>query len=339
MGKKSKKPGGSTDKFPFVSVCTPTFNRRPFIPALIECFLHQDYPKDRLEWIIIDDGTDKIEDMVSHIPQVKYFKYDEQMVLGKKRNISNEKSLGDIIVYMDDDDYYCPTRISHAVHMLKLNPGALCAGGSKQLIYFKHIEKMYQMGPYGPNHATAGTFAFRRKLLDVTSFSNDAALAEEKFFLKNYTIPFVQLDYMQTSVMLSHRHNTFDKRRLLTTSSQKYIKEININPRSLIKNPILSKFYLDDADMILEQYLPGAPEMKPEVLRQQKAMDECRKQVKLERENKTFEMTDKNGKTNNYTIEHIVGILNEKENIIVHLNKVIAQKDNEIRILKGKLLS
>ena len=44
-----------------------------------------------MEWIIIDDGTDKIEDLVKDIPQVKYFKYDEQMVLGKKRNIMHEK--------------------------------------------------------------------------------------------------------------------------------------------------------------------------------------------------------------------------------------------------------
>ena len=45
---------------PLVSVCTPTFNRRPFIASMIACFKHQDYPADKMEWIIIDDGTDKI---------------------------------------------------------------------------------------------------------------------------------------------------------------------------------------------------------------------------------------------------------------------------------------
>ena len=163
MVKNHKK--NKITKFPFVSVCTPTYNRRPFFSAVINCFQHQDYPKDRMEWIIIDDGTDKIEDLILDIPQVKYFKYDTQMALGKKRNISNHEAKGEIIVYMDDDDYYCPTRVSHAVQMLKLHPTALCAGGSKQLIYFKHIEQMYQLGPYNNNHATAGTFAFRRKLL------------------------------------------------------------------------------------------------------------------------------------------------------------------------------
>ena len=61
---------------PFVSICTPTFNRRPFIPYTIKCIQSQDYPLDKIEWIIIDDGTDKIGDLVCDIPQVKYFSYD-----------------------------------------------------------------------------------------------------------------------------------------------------------------------------------------------------------------------------------------------------------------------
>ena len=71
----NKKNKIKNNLFPFVSLCTPTFNRRPFIPYMIKCFEHQTYPKDRIEWIIIDDGTDPIGDLVKHIPQVKYFYY------------------------------------------------------------------------------------------------------------------------------------------------------------------------------------------------------------------------------------------------------------------------
>ena len=41
------------------------------------------------------------------------------MSLGKKRNIVHEKSKGEIIVYMDDDDYYPPERVSPPVEMLQ----------------------------------------------------------------------------------------------------------------------------------------------------------------------------------------------------------------------------
>ncbi len=153
--KKNKCKKSKKSKYPFVSVCTPTFNRRPFISHMIKCFQAQTYPKDRMEWIIIDDGTDKIEELVINIPQVKYFKYDKKMTLGAKRNLMHDKSIGEILVYMDDDDYYPPERVSHAVETLKSNPSALCAGSSEIYIYFKHISKLYQFGPYGPNHATA----------------------------------------------------------------------------------------------------------------------------------------------------------------------------------------
>ena len=73
MGKKKE----NKKELPFVSICTPTFNRRPFIPYTIKCFQNQDYPEDKIEWIIIDDGTDLIEDLVGHIPRVKYYKYND----------------------------------------------------------------------------------------------------------------------------------------------------------------------------------------------------------------------------------------------------------------------
>ena len=79
---KHKNKGIVIDtKLPFVSVCTPTFNRRPFVEMMIKCFDSQDYPKIKMEWIIIDDGTDPIEDVVSSHPSVKYFKYNENMTL------------------------------------------------------------------------------------------------------------------------------------------------------------------------------------------------------------------------------------------------------------------
>ena len=159
-----------TKEYPFVSICTPTFNRRPFINMMFQCFKNQTYPKDRMEWIIIDDGDDKIEDLIkkSGISQIKYFPVKKKMKLGEKRNFMHSKTKGDFLVYMDDDDYYPPERVQHAIEVLEKNPGALCAGSSELYLYFKHIDKMYQSGPFGPTHSTAATFAFRRALLNYT---------------------------------------------------------------------------------------------------------------------------------------------------------------------------
>jgi glycosyltransferase involved in cell wall biosynthesis len=176
-----KKPKNNKKHLPMVSVCTPTFNRRPFIENMFQCFRNQTYPKNRIEWIIVDDGTDKIRDLIdkSNIPQIRYFEVKEKMTLGAKRNYMHKFVRGTIIVYMDDDDYYPPKRIEDAVEKLEANPKALCAGSSEIYIYFKHIKKMYKCGPYNPNHATAGTFAFKKELLKITSYEEHAAVAEE----------------------------------------------------------------------------------------------------------------------------------------------------------------
>ena len=295
-GKKNKgnqkngKNNRKQEKYPFVSICTPTYNRRPFIESMIKCFNHQTYPKDKIEWIIIDDGTDKIEDLVIDISQVKYYKYDEKMVLGKKRNLMHEKSKGDIIVYMDDDDYYPPERVSHAVSMLQSHPKALCAGSSEIYIYFKHIEQMVQFGPYGPNHGTAGTFAFKREMLKDSVYDDTAALAEEKAFLKNYTVPFVQLEPKKTILVFSHVHNTFDKKTLLDNRHPKYVKDSDKTVDDFIKEPELKEFYMNQIEPLLVNYEPGRPEMKPDVIKEMARITIEREKMQTEQNNKMHEL-------------------------------------------------
>ena len=327
MGKNKQK----ISKKPFISICTPTFNRRPFIPFMIKCFENQNYPKDKIEWIIIDDGTDKIEDMVSHIPQVKYFKYDEKMTLGKKRNIGNEKSIGEIIIYMDDDDYYPPDRFSHAVDMLKQNPKALCAGSSAMFIYFKHINKMYQFGPYGPMHATAATFAFRRELLNQTTFNEVSCVAEEKQFLKDYTIPFVQLDPKKSIVVFSHNHNSFDKKELLKQMPNPHIHETELRPQDIVKEKDILQFFMNDIDSLLEAYEPGNIKNKPDVTQQLSI-------IKEQREKMIKEQVDKQTKYNE-TIQklQLLQTPNDFQSKINNLSQLVQELTLENSQLKDKV--
>ena len=213
MTNKHKK--NKNNEMPFVSLCTPTFNRRPFIPFMIKCFEHQTYPKDKIEWIIIDDGTDPIEDLVKQIPNVKYFYYKEKMLLGKKRNLMHSKCSGDIIVYMDDDDYYPPERISHAVETLQNNPDFLIAGSSEMHIYFDSKQLVYQCGPYKKYHSTAATFAFKKQLLLQTKYDDNMGLSEEQKFTKEYNIPLIQLNSLKSILVFSHKHNSLNKEKLL----------------------------------------------------------------------------------------------------------------------------
>ena len=323
MGKKNKKKNKKV-QLPFVSVCTPTFNRRPFIPSLIKCYKHQKYPLDRMEWIIVDDGTDYVEDLFTNIdiPNLKYIKLDEKITLGKKRNLMHTFCKGDIIVYMDDDDYYPPDRVSHAVEMLTKNKKALCAGSSEIYIYFKHIDSMYQFGPYGPNHATAGTFAFKRELLKDHAYENHAALAEEKAFLKNYTVPFVQLNPLKTILVFSHTQNTFDKKELLKNPHPDYVRKSDKIVDMFVKEADMKDFYMNQIDELLKDYAPGDPKMKPDVLKQIKEISAKREKMAQDRMRNApsnIVVSDSQGNQKNLSLHEVSELLKNQQKTISEL--------------------
>ena len=334
---------------PFVSICTPTFNRRPFINTMFQCFRNQNYPHTLMEWIIVDDGTDKIQDLVksSGISQIRYFSIQKKMNLGAKRNFMHTKATGSILVYMDDDDYYPPDRVSHAVERLMSNPQALCAGSSELYLYFKHIQKMYQCGPYSPTHATAGTFAFRRELLSQTKYEEHAALAEEKAFLKEYTIPFVQLDPMKTILVFSHEHNTFDKRKLLKNQHPQFFKESNKTVDMFIKRDSehdIKTFFMEDIDELLLKYEPGEPKMKPDVIEQIKIIEAKHEQMEAEMNEKNqgglsniiLEQPGQGPK--NLTNNEVIALIKQQQSHIELLTKQKDDFESSLRTLQFQLL-
>jgi len=330
--------------YPLVSICTPTFNRRPFIPTMFECFRNQTYPKYRMEWIIVDDGTDRIKDLVesSGIPQIKYFELPKKVSLGEKRNYMHSKATGSIIVYMDDDDYYPPERVSHAVEKLMDNKQALCAGSSEIYIYFKHIQKMIQFGPYGPNHATAGTFAFRVELLKHTKYQDHAAVAEEREFLKGYTIPFVQLDPIKTILCFSHEQNTFDKRKLLENPHPEYVKESQKKVTDFIcleKEAGIKKFFMEEIDPLLEKYEPGHPKMKPDVLKQIAQIEKDRDKMMQEEMAKNGQiMMNEPGKPPvAMTMPQIAELLSKQGEMISKQTEMLSKQHEQIQIYERRI--
>ncbi len=203
-----------------VTLCTPTFNRRPFFEAVMRCIAAQTYPRDRMEWLVVDDGTDPVGDLFAEgaydaaaLPPVRYeYVGPEKQPLGAKRNLTNALARGDILVYWDDDDYYPPTRVAHAVDMLLKNRAYKIAGTKAIHVYFTDEGEVYRYGPYSnrPEQASAASFAFWRSY--TGRFEPLAALAEEESFTRDFTEPMLALDPMQTILAMAHDHNSYDKR-------------------------------------------------------------------------------------------------------------------------------
>jgi glycosyltransferase involved in cell wall biosynthesis len=237
-----------------VSVVTPTYNRRMFIPTLIDLYKAQTFPKEKMEWIIIDDGRDKVEDLfqevINIVPNIRYIRKDEKMRLGAKRNELNRLAKGEIIIAMDDDDYYPPDRVSSVVAAFKKNPKIELAGSSEMNLYYLDSKKIYTIGPYTSTHATNGTMAWRKSYSDKHKYDEFVTKAEEITFLENFKHPMIQLNPLSTILVICHEDNTADKNELRDEHLQKNgtfsskFKESAYKLEDLVKDKKIRDFYL-----------------------------------------------------------------------------------------------
>ena len=202
---------------PFVSIITCTFKRQSFFNNIKNMVRAQDYPHDKIEWIIIDDTPDL--DSSSVFPsdldgiQVHYFYLKKKISLAKKRTLLNHKAKGLYIINMDDDDYYPRCRVSHAVEKLQSSGKAL-AGSSKMFMFFSKDASIYQLGPYREDHGTAATLAYTKEYTLTHDFGY-GNYAEEGVFTEEWKHPMEALDPMKTVLALSHSNNTIEKTMFL----------------------------------------------------------------------------------------------------------------------------
>lgn len=230
---------------PSVSILTPTFNRRTFIPKLIEYICEQTYPADRIEWVVFDDGTDPIEDIL--IPYMKtmnirYIRDTEKRNVGEKRNRLHKEARGDILVCMDDDDYYPPDRVAHVVHTLRSKPSAKICGSTTAYMYFIDDASIWQAGPHNANHATFGTMGYKKSYISSHQCNESVVHAEEIEFVRQYKEPLAQLDPRKVMLVICHTSNTVDKRKLRNNENP-FLRKTQFKLRDFIKNVNHREFY------------------------------------------------------------------------------------------------
>jgi glycosyltransferase involved in cell wall biosynthesis len=230
---------------PPVSLLTPTYNRRKFIPWLIQCIQAQTYPTERMEWLIYDDGTDPIEDLLTPYitsMNIRYFRAAEgKLNIGAKRNKLHAEARGEILVTMDDDDYYPPERVSHAVHTL-LSKKAPLAGSSINHLYFTDDRSIWRIGPYNLRHGTFGTMAYTKAYAMSHPCDESKTNAEEVEFTESYKAPLVQLDPLKVMCVMCHSENTFSKDKLRNVTNP-LIKKTDMKLKAFIRSAALRDFY------------------------------------------------------------------------------------------------
>jgi len=198
-----------------------------------------------MEWIILDDGQDKVGDLFAaqNIPNLRYIPLDEKLTIGAKRNRLNKESKGEIIIAMDDDDYYPPERVNHVVMAFANNKDIQLAGSSEIFMYYSDSKQIFKLGPYNKNHATNGTMAWRASYARKHLYDETVTHAEEQSFLDHYKYPMIQLVPQKVMLVMSHSENTFDKKKLREDTKNPFIKLTTLKLRDFIKDSVLREFY------------------------------------------------------------------------------------------------
>ena len=247
MASPKQWPDGLPKKVshPTVSICTPTYNRRKFIPWLIQCIKDQTYPAERMEWLVYDDGSDKILDVIEpHMKtmNIRYFSADSQQIVGVKRNRLNAEARGEIIVNMDDDDYYMPDRVAHAVQTLVAKKANI-VGSSRNTLFFSDDASVWEVGPYWPNHATFGTMAYTKDYAKTHLCDETVTYAEEVQFTNEYKEPLVQLDPLKVMLVMCHSENTFNKAKLRINPAPT-IRKTTLKLKNFVRSAKQRDFYM-----------------------------------------------------------------------------------------------
>ena len=111
-----------------VSVIIPVYNRSAYLPTAVKSVLNQTYKN--FELIIVDDCSDD-ETYFSIIPflgdnRLTYYFLKKNHGVSYARNFGIKKSIGNLIAFLDSDDYWLPQKLEKQIKFLFERKLSIC---------------------------------------------------------------------------------------------------------------------------------------------------------------------------------------------------------------------
>src|ERR1700690_1849136 len=113
-----------------VSIVTPSFNQSSYLEQTIRSVLEQDYPD--IEYILIDGASsDESADIIKkYSPRLAYWISEKDSGQADAINKGMRRAKGEIVAWLNSDDYYLPGAINSAVAAFESNPQAVMVYGN-----------------------------------------------------------------------------------------------------------------------------------------------------------------------------------------------------------------
>lgn len=152
------------DKYPKISVITPSYNQAQFIETTLLSVLDQNYPN--LEYIVIDggstDGSAKI--IEKYADRLDYWVSEKDRGQSHAINKGFLRATGDILCWLNSDDYFLPGTLHHVAERFSSDPACRALIGQSYVVFTDGT----------PPKPAAGAYTGHRGLLQ---------------FWKRYTMP------------------------------------------------------------------------------------------------------------------------------------------------------
>lgn len=227
--------------YPGISILMPTYNRNNFFELALDNILSQNYPREKLEWIIIDDGEknfiedeDNIRDMIFPI-KLKYLRIDpkNKISIGEKRNLLVNYCEYDYCINMDDDDIYLDDYIINSINQLIKNDVGL-VGSNQMIFYFHKYNKFTKIICGQKRQIHEGTMCFTKDHWKKTGGFLNRPSGEGPKMIDGYEEFVYNENIDNLMYCLCHDNNTYSKKYFFFKPEIK----IELNPK---KSKIINK--------------------------------------------------------------------------------------------------
>jgi hypothetical protein len=210
-----KLPNIDDKDLPKVSIVTPTYERKKLIYMAIRNFNEFNYPKEKLEWIILDDSKESIEDIIPRDKRIHYIHIPNQHYsIAKKRNMGADYANNEIIMHMDDDDYYPPESILARVKLLLKykNKGIQCVGCSEIGVY-NIINKNSTLASDGDCSLSEASMGYFKEFWRKQPFNENENTGEYRGFINGRFENIIDIPYSFVIIAFTHKTNFTNLRK------------------------------------------------------------------------------------------------------------------------------
>lgn len=132
------------EHLPKISVITPSFNQGAFIEKTINSVLSQNYPN--LEFIIIDGGStdNTVEIIKKYERHLTYWVSEPDRGQSHAINKGMAKSTGEILTWLNSDDWYMPGTLLRFAELFQENPDIGMVVGAGRIVDLTGNEVYYK---------------------------------------------------------------------------------------------------------------------------------------------------------------------------------------------------